>query len=334
MRLISKTTSSVRRMNFNYWHLRSNSVSTSNEIENKEEKEEIYVESNIEKGISKSTDPEYPYQFTGRLWFSPSLVRVPNEDNVTTSNQLVSKNVQVLSLFGYTLGGTVILEYDTSPVGPYKEYVTMSSLVFKKGSIGQWGSRLYVSTQEAEDVCKQVWGVPAEVANIEFFEKDSSNNESSQINKNSLLKVSKPPCPDSQLNDLQNIKVEGWGNTRILKPNEYDVNGNASRRYGNVPVLWTPTIKALWSPWVAGGILSHDNDTSSSNGGESNSMKELPLHKLRLSASAIRLSWSGLKRRLVDNVSSKTEESMGIPLGVGLVVDNVLIEIGSQCGIL
>lgn len=334
MRLITKSTSSVRNMNCNYWHLRSNSVTNSNEIEKKEEKEEVVVvESKNDTGISKSTDPEYPYQFTGRLWFSPSLVKIPNEDNVTTTNQLVSKNVQVLSLFGYTLGGKVTLEYDTSPVGPYKEYVTMSSLVFKNGSIGQWGSRLYVSTQEAEDVCKQVWGVPAEVANIEFNEKDSPNNESSQSNNNTLLKVSKPPCPDSQINDLQNIIVEGWGNTRILTPNEYDVNGNASR-YGNVPVLWTPTIKALWSPWVAGGILSHDNDKSCSYGGESNSMKELPLHKLRLSASAIRLSWSGLTRRLVDNVSSETEESMGIPLGVGLVVDNVLIEIGSQCGML
>ena len=41
-------------------------------------------------------------------------------------------------------GGVVSLEYDASPVGPYREYVTMGSLVTKRGALGQWGSRLFV----------------------------------------------------------------------------------------------------------------------------------------------------------------------------------------------
>ena len=41
-------------------------------------------------------------------------------------------------------GGVVSLEYDVSPVGPYREYVTMGSLVTKGGTLGQWGSRLFV----------------------------------------------------------------------------------------------------------------------------------------------------------------------------------------------
>ena len=36
------------------------------------------------------------------------------------------------------------LEYDASPVGPYREYVTMGTLVTKRGALGQWGSRLFV----------------------------------------------------------------------------------------------------------------------------------------------------------------------------------------------
>ena len=258
-------------------------------------------------GISKSTDPEYPYQFTGRLWFSPSIVKLPDERMKKSLNK---KSVDIISLFGYTLGGTVTLEYDTSPVGPYKEFVSMSSLVTKRSAIGQWGSRLYVSTQEAEDVCKDVWGVPAEVANIAFNE-DNANGQS-------LLGVSKPPCPDSAPQDIQDICVDGWKNTRILKPHEY-VNGEA-KRIGNVPVLWTPTIKALWSPWVAGGVIS-----------ESESESDLPLHKLRLSASGIRVSWSGLKWNLDEN-SKVDKETLGIPLGLGLIVDNVLIEIGKRNG--
>lgn len=273
------------------------------------------LSSPITKGVSKSTDPEYPYQFTGRLWFSPSIVKVPNN-----YDSLLSKDVNIISLFGYTLGGTVALEYDTSPVGPYFEYVTMSALVTKKGSIGQWGSRLYVSTQEAEDVCKEVWGVPAEVSNIEFCE--GSSDLDSNYNIPSLM-VTKPPSSDSPVGHIQNIRLEGWQNTRILNLEEYK-NGQA-QRLGNIPVLWTPTIKALWSPWIAGGLNSIKKEKSFT--------KELPLHKLRLSASAIRLSWSGLKRRLDHDTCRKTKEQMGLSLGFGLIVDNVLIEIGIKHGL-
>lgn len=208
--------------------------SSAQEISQKFSTSNVENEFNVKRGVSKSTDPEYPYQFTGRLWFSPALVKVPGEDEMKRS--LTSKSINVLSLFGYTLGGTVTLEYDTSPVGPYREYVTMSSLVTKRASVGQWGSRLYVSTQEAEDVCKTVWGVPAEVANIDFREgvMDQSANSSH-------LKVTNLPCPDSPPQNVQNIQVEGWKNTRILNPDEYK-NGEA-KRFGNIPVLWTPSIK-------------------------------------------------------------------------------------------
>lgn len=284
-------------------------------------------------GISTSTDPEYPYQFTGRLWFSPSIVKVPTTTKNNT-NALSSKSVTPLSLFGYTLGGTVTLEYDTSPVGPYKEFVTMSSLVMKNGAIGQWGSRLYVSTQEAEDVCKDVWGVPAEVANIEFYEGNRSSSSNRDDDEDSImnidvekkrLMVTKPPNPFAATNDIQSIYVEGWKNTRVLQSHEYSTDGTA-KRWGNIRVLWTPTIKALWSPWLAGGVRMIGN------GDDLDYDTELPLHKLRLSASAIRLCWSGLLQKLDQSVDGVTKEELGVPLGVGLVVDNVLIEIGKPWG--
>ena len=45
---------------------------------------------------------------------------------------------------GHSVGvvAMVSLEYDLSPVGPYRQYVTMGSLVSKSGALGQWGSRL------------------------------------------------------------------------------------------------------------------------------------------------------------------------------------------------
>jgi hypothetical protein len=113
-------------------------------------------------GERNGLDEEYPWRFEGRFVFRPSLVRI-------TPSSSTPPSANLLSLFGYSLGGSVILEYDISPVGPYREYVTMGGVVGagevsvgesnkKLLTIGQWGTDLYVSTQVAEDVCKQVWG--------------------------------------------------------------------------------------------------------------------------------------------------------------------------------
>ncbi len=259
-----------------------------------------------EVGISKSTDPDYPQLFTGRLWFSPSLVKVPSKESSLSPGPSVS----ILSLFGYSLGGTVTLEYDTSPVGPYREYVTMSALVSKRGTIGQWGSRLYVSTQKAEDVCKDIWGVPAELANIEFCETRENGS-------NKVLQVTSPPNPGASTQNVQNIRVEGWENTRVLTEEE---NDSDPKRNGGLPVFWTPTIKALWAPFIP--------LPASSDGKEE---EELPMHKLRLSASALRLYWSGFQRDIQKDDYTEEAYNLGIPIPIGLIVDNVLIEIGTRC---
>jgi hypothetical protein len=83
---------------------------------------------------------------------------------------------------GVTLILTVVLTLTLTltliQVGPYLEYVTMGSVVTKRGALGQWGSRLYVSSAPAEAICKQVWGVPAETAEIEFAEVPPSRSRS------------------------------------------------------------------------------------------------------------------------------------------------------------
>jgi len=214
------------------------------------------------------------------------------------------QSVSRINLFGWTLGGTVALEYDESPVGPYREYVTMGALVTKRGSVGQWGSRLYVSTKEAADVCRDTWNVPAELADIEFAVAEEGTVSSLNVET----------APDSMIEDsVQKIAVGGWENTKVLGRNE---EGN---RLGGLPVFWTPSIKALWAPFIP---LPPDGDRGEVNG--VNKGNDLPLHRLRLSASAIRLTLCG------QNPSDK----LGIPIGIGLVVDDVLIEIARQDGIL
>jgi len=250
-------------------------------------------------------DPNYPWRFEGRFIFRPALVRVPsNDDDLPPCSKL-------LSLFGYTLGGSVVLEYDVSPVGPYREYVNMGGVValgqvniaesvddtnqMTYLGLGQWGTNLYVSTQEADDVCKEVWGVPSALADIEF-------DEDGKI-------LCDGPDETSEKGTRKQFNLSGWDNTRILpKGTRID----SVKSFGNIPIFWTPTIKALWAPISFQFNGSTDNIKSD---------KRLPVHKLRLSASALRLK----KCKRLQHQSSDE-----IPIGLVLVVDNVLIEIGRR----
>jgi hypothetical protein len=89
---------------------------------------------------------------------------------------------------------------------------------------------------------------------------------------------------------MRKFVLSGWGNARILGDGDGEGNGsrNARRRYGNVPIFWTPTIKALCAPILLplGGKRSGGEDTTTSGGREAGL---LLVHKLRLSASALRL---------------------------------------------
>jgi hypothetical protein len=246
-------------------------------------------------GKRNGLSPEYPYRFEGRFIFRPSLVR--------TSSNVQPPNAKLISLLDYSLGGSVVLEYDVSPVGPYREYVTMGGAVglgrveMEEGSqrgtlgVGQWGTNLYVSTQVAEDVCRQVWGVPAQVADIGFVEDGETLVDG----------------PDEDSNGRKRFSLSGWGNTRILESSEV-------KRFGNIPIYWTPTIKALWAP-ILSSSQKEVRDSAQSD-------ERLPLHKLRLSASALRLQ----RCKRIQQTQSNEE----IPLGIALVVDNVLIEIGKR----
>lgn len=227
---------------------------------------------------ANGVDPAYPYLFDGRLWFRPAIVRVPEE---------MPAGLAPISLFGYSIGGVVSLEYDASPVGPYREYVTMGALVTKRGAVGQWGSRLFVSTQPAEEVCQRVWGVPAEVAAIDFVEDGDALRVDAPP---PLLKLPGAPSPS--------IAVSGWRSTRS--------SSDGGTRRGALPVLWTPTIKALWAPLIP--FAATDSATA------------LPLHKLRLSAKSLRVHMS----------LQTPSEMLGWPLPVGLSVDGVRIEIGPR----
>lgn len=133
--------------------------------------------------------------------------------------------MQALSLFGVTLGGSVCLEYDTSPVGPYLEVVQMSAAVFSQRlwTTALWGRRLMVSTDEADSANGDVWGVPSERRDIEF-------------------QADGPPAIFTDATG--SLRVRGWGDMRFAAKD--------AAPWGGLLIWWTPTLKALWlplSPW-------------------------------------------------------------------------------------
>ena len=73
-------------------------------------------------------------------------------------------------------------------------------------------SRLYVSNSEAEDICRDIWGVPAEVANIEFYEEGSQNNIANDQKKDEcVLEDSYVLVSDAPIENILNIE-------NVLKP--------------------------------------------------------------------------------------------------------------------
>ena len=228
------------------------------------------------------------YDFVGRVWFRPALKRIKDIDNPPPGG------VSMVNLFGWTVGGVVALEYDESPVGPYREYVTMGAVVTKRGAIGQWGTRLYVNDRPAELICSEIWGVPAEYAEIEF---DGATADDDDYGSASSSRVAS--APDSKDSSTSRIKVSGWQNTR---------NGLVSEGLPlSVPILWTPTIKALWAPIVP---LPEVDET-------------LPLYPLKLTFNGVRIHSCG----------QEPSALLGIPLPIGLSM-NAKIQISAQDGVL
>lgn len=164
----------------------------------------------------------------------------------------------------------------------------MGALVFKRGTFGQWGLRQFVSTRPAEAVCRRVWNNPAELADITFEEGEPGE----------ALGVDAPPAREGAAGVRETIRVRGWAATRS--------GGVSDADNWNLPVLWTPSIKALWAPFVP--LPAAEGATS------------LPLHRLRLSAASAR----------VQLCAQAPSNALGVPLPVGLSVEGLRVEIGPE----
>ena len=112
--------------------------------------------------IEDPGDP--PWSFPeARIWYQPTFVPVAAAREATPADGL-----QLLSAFGYTLGGVFVVEWTKSPLGSYREVAVLSGLVARGWTIGAWASHIFVSVPAAVDAGRDLFGLPARLADVRF----------------------------------------------------------------------------------------------------------------------------------------------------------------------
>ena len=134
----------------------------------------------------------------------------------------------MVSIGGYTLGGIFCVEYEDSPIGPYREVAVLSSLMIRLPSIhtnnnnglfsllpaiGAWASHIFVTAESAAQYGQEFWGLPATVTPIEFLSEDDHDGS---MAVSSLDKGERSSHPALLFSD-QTIQFHGWEKTSTLK---------------------------------------------------------------------------------------------------------------------
>jgi hypothetical protein len=247
------------------------------------------------QGGSSMADPPtngYEWTFKGRAMLRPCLQRI--EENNLISTSTAGKHFDTISLFGWTLGGRVALQYDVSPAAngelAYNEFVALGCLGICEHGIGQVGTALYVNEAGAVELCESVWDLDAQLARIELQEEGSGSSVDIQ---------------EDQRN--RSFQLRGWSNLR---------HGDVLDRNVQLNLFWTPTITGIWLkllPWWP-------FRTTAGRG--------LPVHRLRVSGNA-KLQLAGALESSEPNQQSSKGVTI-IPLGVDFILQNALIEISSR----
>jgi len=130
-------------------------------------------------GAVSTAIPPAPYTFQARLWYQFHLVRA------SAARKLLPDGLNVISLFGWTLGGVFVASWDESPLGPYREVVVLPALVWgwSPGKVlpaaGAWPGPLFVSKAAAVEAGAEVFGIGASLAKIVFCGEDDEGCEDS-----------------------------------------------------------------------------------------------------------------------------------------------------------
>mmetsp|Transcript_1175 Transcript_1175/g.2360 ORF Transcript_1175/g.2360 Transcript_1175/m.2360 type:complete len:308 (-) Transcript_1175:101-1024(-) len=114
--------------------------------------------------------PQPPWCFSNaRVLYQPTFVPVEYARAVTpTGNDDKGGGLTMLSLFGWTLGGLFVVDWTQSPIGPYREVAVLSGLVARDLSIGAWASHIVVTSADAVESGRDLFGLPTVLGSIDF----------------------------------------------------------------------------------------------------------------------------------------------------------------------
>ncbi|GAX75439.1 hypothetical protein CEUSTIGMA_g2883.t1 [Chlamydomonas eustigma] len=103
---------------------------------------------------------EAPWVFKGRALYQLQLVKVDE------AKKYMPKELKLVELFGYTLGGFYLARYDDSPVGAFDELVVLAGLAWNPPTSCAWAARVYVNNKSARDHGLHSVGLPSRLADF------------------------------------------------------------------------------------------------------------------------------------------------------------------------
>ncbi|KAF7839104.1 protein NEOXANTHIN-DEFICIENT 1 isoform X2 [Senna tora] len=83
-----------------------------------------------------------------------------------TARACIPKEFRLVEVFGYTLGGFYLANYEDSPAGVFDELVVMAGLVWNRPTSCAWATRVYVNSDEACNHGRKEFGLPSQVASF------------------------------------------------------------------------------------------------------------------------------------------------------------------------
>ena len=132
----------------------------------------------------------------------------------SSSSSNPSAPLTLVSLGGYTLGGIFCVEYDESPIGPYREVALLSSLVVRPAwpfpAIGAWASHIFVNSEPAARYGRAFWGLPATVVPVDF-EWDAATSGASTTATTTRTTTPPPPTTTTTTTTADGQRREGQG---------------------------------------------------------------------------------------------------------------------------
>ena len=103
-------------------------------------------------------DGDAPWRFSGRALYQLNLVKS------SEARKHVPKDLKLVELFGYTLGGVYLARYEDSPAGTFDEMVALGGLVWNPPTSCAWAARVFVNDAGARAHGVKTCGLPSALA--------------------------------------------------------------------------------------------------------------------------------------------------------------------------